>query len=154
MPVYKDSGRNSWFVQLNMTDFTGSHKSIKKRGFATKSEADAYEKKLKKRYGSVASLSISEFYPIFMEDLANGLRPSSLRTRKYCFENFILPTLGGYYLREITPDIIHEWQKIFLPQALLLLPCNRLIRPFHPCSDMPCGITVFLLTRSRKPGLI
>lgn len=111
MPVYKDSGRNSWFVQLNMTDFTGSHKSIKKRGFATKSEADAYEKKLKKRYGSVASLSISEFYPIFMEDLANGLRPSSLRTRKYCFENFILPSLGGYYLREITPDIIHEWQK-------------------------------------------
>lgn len=111
MPVYKDSNRKSWFVQLNITDFTGSHKSIKKRGFATKSEADAYEMKLKKRYGSVSSLTISEFYPIFIEDLSHGLRSSSLRTRKYCFEKFILPSLGAYFLREMTPDIIHEWQK-------------------------------------------
>lgn len=44
MPVYKDKARNSWFVRIYTTDtVTGNKREIKKRGFATKREASAWE---------------------------------------------------------------------------------------------------------------
>lgn len=44
MPVYKDEKRNTWFCKCNYKDWLGESKSKMKRGFATKKEAQQWER--------------------------------------------------------------------------------------------------------------
>ena len=44
MPAFKDKKRNSWYTAFYYTDWTGKRRKKLKRGFATKKEAQDWEK--------------------------------------------------------------------------------------------------------------
>lgn len=44
MPVYKNKERNTWYCSFYYQDWTGKRKRKKKEGFATKREAQAFER--------------------------------------------------------------------------------------------------------------
>jgi len=44
MAVYKETGTNTWRVIYRYTDWTGERKQSSKRGFATKRDAQAWER--------------------------------------------------------------------------------------------------------------
>ena len=44
MPVYKEEKRNTWFCKCNYKDWLGESKSKMKRGFATKKDAQQWER--------------------------------------------------------------------------------------------------------------
>jgi len=44
MPVYKDEKRNTWYCKCNYKDWLGESKSKMKRGFATKKDAQQWER--------------------------------------------------------------------------------------------------------------
>ena len=46
MPVYKDEKRNTWFCKCNYKDWLGESKSKMKRGFATKKDAQQWERSI------------------------------------------------------------------------------------------------------------
>ena len=44
MPVFKDEARGTWYVMVRYQDWTGERKQKCKRGFATKREAQEWER--------------------------------------------------------------------------------------------------------------
>ena len=44
MPAFKDSKTGKWFAKFYYTDWIGDRKQKWKRGFATKKEAQAFER--------------------------------------------------------------------------------------------------------------
>ena len=44
MTVFKDKNNGSWYVQFRYTDWKGERQQKFKRGFATKREAQAWER--------------------------------------------------------------------------------------------------------------
>ena len=44
MPAYKDNKTGKWFCKFYYTDWQGTNRQKRKRGFATKKEALAYER--------------------------------------------------------------------------------------------------------------
>jgi hypothetical protein len=44
MPVFKDEARGTWYVMVRYQDWKGERQQKLKRGFATKKEAQAWER--------------------------------------------------------------------------------------------------------------
>lgn len=118
MPVYKDLERNSWFVQINYTNSLGEHKSIKKRGFKTKKEASSFEDLIKNKINSPESMTLSEFYAIYISDVKHKLKISTLLTLKSCFSLHILPLIGNKQIKEISPEVISYLQNSLINSGL------------------------------------
>lgn len=112
IPVYKDKERGTYFVKLYYTDYTGTRKQKKKRGFSLKREAVEWERAfLEKQQGS-PDMTFQALYDIYMEDMSHRLRPSTIVTKRSVLENRILPYFKDKPINSITPVDVRTWQNI------------------------------------------
>lgn len=117
MPAYKDEIRNTWFCSFYYSDWTGTKKLKKKRGFATKREALAWERSfLEVKQGDIV-MKFGEFWELYKKDMRNRLRESTMSTKEYIVELKILPYFRDKSLSEIKPSDIREWQNEIIKQG-------------------------------------
>ena len=110
MPAYKDNKKNTWYVKFRYTDWQGNRKETTKRGFATKREAKEYEQEFISKAQGTADMTMKSLAEIYLEDRKQNVKESSYYVVKNVIEAYILPTLGGKHLSEMSPNIIREWQ--------------------------------------------
>lgn len=116
MPVYKDEKRNTWYCKCNYKDWLGESKSKMKRGFATKKDAQQWEREFLQRQSASMDMKFASFVEVYFEDKAPRLKERSFMTKRILFETKIIPYFGEKQMNEITPVDIIKWQNALLNQ--------------------------------------
>lgn len=116
MPIYKDEKRNTWYCKCNYKDWLGESKSKMKRGFATKKDAQQWEREFLQRQSASMDMKFASFVEVYFEDKAPRLKERSIMTKRILFETKIIPYFGEKQMNEITPVDIIKWQNALLNQ--------------------------------------
>ena len=94
MPVYKDEKRNTWYCKCNYKDWLGESKSKMKRGFATKKDAQQWERDFLQKQSASMDMKFASFVEVYFEDKAPRLKERSIMTKRTLFETKIIPYFG------------------------------------------------------------
>ena len=148
MPVYKDEKRNTWFCKCNYKDWLGKSKSKMKRGFATKKDAQQWERDFLQKQSASMDMKFASFVDVYFEDKAPRLKERSIMTKRTLFETKIIPYFGEKQMNEITAVDIIKWQNALLNQdykpTYLRMIQNQMTalfnhaEKFYDLKDNPC----------------
>lgn len=114
MAVYKDKATGTWRVVYRYTDFTGKAKQTSKRGFATKREAQIWEREQHLKREAKLDMTFASFYELYVEDKTERLRDNTWNTKEHIVRTKILPYFGERKIAEIEPRDIIAWQNQLL----------------------------------------
>lgn len=109
MPANREEN-GTWTVQCYYSDWSGTRKKKKKRGFATKRDALEWEREFLARQQGDTSMSLSAFIDVYMEDMAHRLKASTVANKQWLFDQKIKPYLGDRQLDAITAADVRKWQ--------------------------------------------
>ena len=110
MPAYKDQERGTWYCQFYYVDWTGKRKKKKKRGFARKKDAEAYEEEFLKKGSRTCSMTFGSMVELYMDDMRPRLRETTMRSKEYLINLKILPYFQDLQVNDITPAHVRKWQ--------------------------------------------
>ena len=82
MAAFKDKKNGTWYVQFRYTDWTGERQQKLKRGFATKREAQEWEREFLQTKRADPDMSFESFVNISLAFLRQALQFS------YCSVSF------------------------------------------------------------------
>ena len=69
MPVFKDEARGTWYVMVRYQDWTGERKQKCKRGFATKREAQEWERSFQMQTSGDLDMTFEAFTELYTKDM-------------------------------------------------------------------------------------
>ena len=148
MQVYKDEKRNTWFCKCNYKDWLGESKSKMKRGFATKKDAQQWERDFLQKQSASMDMKFASVVEVYFEDKAPRLKERSIMTKRTLFETKIIPYFGEKQMNEITVVDIIKWQNALLNQdykpTYLRMIQNQITalfnhtEKFYDLKDNPC----------------
>ena len=110
MAVYKEEKSGTWRVIYRYTDWTGERKQTQKRGFATKRDAQAWEREQLNKANSDLDMSFKSFVEHYTEDMKSRLKENTWHTKEHIIRTKLLPYFGGLRMCKITPQQIIKWQ--------------------------------------------
>ncbi len=114
MAVYKDKSSNTWRVVYRYTDYTGESKQSQKRGFATKREAQAWERENTNKLETKLDMTFASFVEIYTQDVKSRVKENTWRTKEHIIESKILPYFKKRKICDILPKDILAWQNQML----------------------------------------
>ena len=74
MAAFKDKKNGSWYVQFRYTDWRGERQQKLKRGFATKKEAQAWEREFLMQKQADVNMSFESFVALYEKDVKPKLK--------------------------------------------------------------------------------
>lgn len=110
MAVYKDTKTNTWRAVFRFTDWKGERKQSQKRGFATKREAQAWEREQLSKVQASLDMSFESFVDTYTADMKNRIKENTWHTKEHIIRTKILPYFGKRKINEIQPKDIIAWQ--------------------------------------------
>lgn len=110
MAVYKEAKTNTWKVYYRYTDWQGNRKQTTKRGFATKREAQAWEREQLSKVQADLDMSFESFVDTYTVDMKNRIKENTWHTKDHIIRTKILPYFGKRKINEIQPKDIIAWQ--------------------------------------------
>lgn len=110
MSVYKAKD-GTWYVKLRYREWNGKYVDTTKRSFETKREAKAWEEeKLRELDGSL-NMSLGSFiHEVYLVNMKNRIRPSTLLMKTYLLDKHVIPYLGHIMLVDLSTQDIMHWQ--------------------------------------------
>lgn len=118
MSVYKEKGDKKWRVEIRIKDKTGKKIRKKKTGFDTKKQAEEFEREFIKKIMNSSNITFNSLYEIYFEDVQLKLKINSITTKKTYFRKYLLPFFKDYYIDEITPNDIRNFQNELIKNNL------------------------------------
>ena len=114
MPVYKDDKTSKWYVITRYTNLQGERKQKCKRGFATRREAQKWERKFNMQSDSNMDMSFGAFIELYYKDIKPRIKDTTWIMKKAIIETKLLPYFRNRKMNEIgTKDVI-AWQNEML----------------------------------------
>ena len=110
MPAYYDEKTKTWFCKFYYTDYTGTKKQKKKRGFKLQRDAKEWERNFLETQQADLSMSFENFVKIYNEDMKHRLREHTFVQKQYIIEKKLLPFFGKMAVSQITPAHVRKWQ--------------------------------------------
>lgn len=114
MPAYKDEKRGTWYAMFYYEDWNGERKKKKKRGFAKKSDALAWEREFLNKSKQSSDMSFASLTELYFEDMSTRLRETTIENKKYLIDLKILPFFGKLPINTIKATHIRKWQNELL----------------------------------------
>lgn len=114
MAVYKEQKTNTWKVYYRYTDWQGNRKQTTKRGFATKKEAQAWERDQLNKVQSNLDMTFESFVDTYTSDMKNRIKENTWHTKEHIMRTKILPYFAKRKISEIQPKDIIAWQNEML----------------------------------------
>ena len=74
MAAFKDKKNGTWYVQFRYTDWTGDRQQKLKRGFATKREAQEWEREFLRTKRADPDMSFESFVKLYEQDIKPKIR--------------------------------------------------------------------------------
>lgn len=110
MSVYKNADNGTWYAMCWFTDWKGERKQKCKRGFATKKEAQAWEREFLMQKQTDVNMSFEGFVSLYEKDVKPKLKLNTWLTKESIIQKKILPYFGKRKLSEITAKDVMDWQ--------------------------------------------
>ena len=114
MPVFKNEDNGTWYVMARYVNWKGERKQKCKRGFATKKEAQEWERKFQLQNSSDLDMSFEAFTELYINDVKNRLKENTWLTKEHIIRTKILPFFGKLKISEISTKEIITWQNEML----------------------------------------
>ena len=109
MGVYKDDKTNTWRVIYRYTDWTGEQKQSSRRGFASKHEAQAWEREQMNKVTADLDMTFASFVEHYTEDLKTRLKENTWSTKDHIIRTkLIREQLMRKFGTAIDDDVIDD----------------------------------------------
>lgn len=110
MPAHFDETTKTWYVKCYYTDYTGTKRQRKKRGFKLQREAKEWERNFLETQQADPTMTYENFIEIYLEDMGHRLRKYTMLQKTKLIRLYLLPYFGKLALSDITPAHIRKWQ--------------------------------------------
>ena len=110
MAAFKDKKNGSWYVQFRYTDWRGERQQKLKRGFATKKDAQAWEREFLMQKQADVNMSFESFVELYKKDVKPKLKLNTWLSKEHIIRTKILPYFRKRKLSEITARDVIDWQ--------------------------------------------
>ena len=110
MGVFKNDKNGTWFVQFRYTDWKGERQQKFKRGFATKREAQDWEREFLMKKQADVTMLFSAYAELYERDIKPRLKENTWLTKESIIQKKIVPYFGKRKLCDITAKDVIEWQ--------------------------------------------
>ena len=110
MAAFKNKDNGTWYVQFRYTDWKGERQQKLKRGFATKKEAQAWEREFLMEKQADINMTFESFVGLYEKDIKPKLKLNTWMTKESIIQKKILPYFRKRKLSEITAKDIIDWQ--------------------------------------------
>ena len=114
MPVFKNEDNGTWYVMARYVNWKGERRQKCKRGFATKKEAQEWERMFQLQNASDLDMSFEAFTELYINDVKNRLKENTWLTKEHIIRTKILPYFGKLKISEISTKEIIAWQNEML----------------------------------------
>lgn len=114
MPVYKDEKNGSWYAMVRFEDWKGQRKQKCKRGFATKREAQEWERTFQQQNTNDLDMTFEAFCELYEKDMRPRLKENTWNTKEHIIRTKLLPYFGKHRLCEIETKDVIAWQNELL----------------------------------------
>lgn len=114
MSVTRD--KKTWRCQLYYEDWQGKRHRKNKRGFRTKKEAQEWERNFIQQKQRNLEITFENFVAIYLGDMQNRLRPSTMRNKRFLYDRRITPYFKTKKMCDIKTVDIREWQNELIGQ--------------------------------------
>lgn len=114
MPVYKDAKHKTWYVMARYKDWTGEKKQKCKRGFATKREAQEWERTFEMQNSGSLNMTFEAFTELYERDMRPRLRENTWLSKEHMIRSKLLPYFGKKKISEIGTKEVIAWQNALL----------------------------------------
>ena len=110
MAAFRNKDNGSWFVQFRYTDWRGEKQQKFKRGFATKREAQEWERQFLMQKQADVNMTFESFAALYEKDVKPKLKLNTWLTKESIIQKKILPYFRNRKLSEIKATDIIDWQ--------------------------------------------
>lgn len=110
MPAYFDEKTKTWFCKFYYTDYTGTKKQKKKRGFKLQRDAKEWEQEFLAKQAGAPDMPFSDMCELFLEDKKAHAKLSSYKSMKGRLEGWVIPYFGDKPLNSISAADVRQWQ--------------------------------------------
>ena len=114
MPVFKNEDNGTWYVMARYVNWKGERKQKCKRGFATKKEAQEWERMFQLQNSSNMDMSFEAFTELYIRDMKSRLKENTWLTKEHIIRTKILPYFGKLKISEISTKEVIAWQNEML----------------------------------------
>ena len=114
MPVYKDEKNGSWYAMVRFEDWKGQRKQKCKRGFATKREAQEWERTFQQQNTGDLDMTFEAFCELYEKDMRPRLKENTWNTKEHIIRTKLLPYFGKRRICEIETKDVIAWQNELL----------------------------------------
>ena len=114
MAVYKDKKRGTWYTSVMYKDWTGKQCRKLKRGFATKKEAQEWEKHFTYKESASLDMTFGDFVKVYEKDVIPKLKENTWLSKEHVIQTKLLPYFEHKKMCDITPRDIMQWQNQML----------------------------------------
>ena len=114
MPVFKNESNGTWYVMARYVNWKGERKQKCKRGFATKKEAQEWERMFQLQNSSDMDMSFEAFTELYIRDMKSRLKENTWLTKEHIIRTKILPYFGKLKISEISTKEVIAWQNEML----------------------------------------
>ena len=87
MPVFKNEDNGTWYVMARYVNWKGERKQKCKRGFATKKEAQEWERMFQLQNASDLDMSFEAFTELYIRDVKTRLKENTWLTKEHISGN-------------------------------------------------------------------
>ena len=114
MSTHRDEKNGTWYVMVRYHDWKGEKKQKCKRGFATRREAQEWERTFLLKNAGDLDMTFEAFMELYEQDMRPRLKENTWLSKEHMIRTKLLPYFGKRMISEIgTKDII-AWQNELL----------------------------------------
>ena len=110
MGAFKNKDNGTWIVQFRYVDWRGENKQVFKRGFATKKEAQEYEREFRMQKSADVTMNFATFVELYEKDIRPSLKENTWLTKEHIIKEKILPYFSKKRLCDIAAKDVIAWQ--------------------------------------------
>ena len=114
MPVFKNEHNGTWYVMARYLDWKGNSKQKCKRGFATKRDAQDWERTFQMQNAADMDMSFEAFLELYEKNVRPRLKENTWLTKEHIIKTKILPYFGKRNISSITSKDVIAWQNELL----------------------------------------
>ena len=116
--IFRDFSTLKWRVIYRYTNWNGERKQTQKRGFATKKEAQAWEREAMLKQDANLDMTFESFFEIYKEDKIKRLKANTWESKEHIVRTKILPYFGWRKIAEIEVKDVIAWQNQLLAKEM------------------------------------
>lgn len=117
MPTYYDEATKTWYCKFYYTDYTGTKKQKKKRGFKLQRDAKQWEASFISSLKFDDNTTFGQIYDKFVEENTPRRKVTTMRAYSVAMAH-VLPTFKDVPISSISEEMLVAWQNAMLTKDI------------------------------------